>query len=152
MCSAREQESLSPGLAAAVALEAGPSGVAGLDSNAKPGGLDTEVFKKELLYSVDDLLAISKSKAEISTNSAKALTLMHLCRNKWCLEAAHYFVGTKVFNDNQVHCHFGLHSSETLEEYLAVQASFCKHKPKCWALPYSGVLDITAKFVETGLL
>lgn len=156
LCAARAEENSVPGLclvsAAAAAGVGSSSSVSGLDRDAEISGLDTKSLRKKLLYTVDDLMAISKTKTEVGANGEKALTLMHLCGNKWCLEAGHYFVGTKAFNDNQVHCHFGLHSVETLEEYLQVQASFCKHEPKCWALPYSGVLDTTAKFVETGLL
>jgi hypothetical protein len=125
---------------------------AGVESDgAKIAGLDSQFNRRPLLYTVADLEAVSKTKMEANANGEKALTIMHLCGNKWCLEASHLFVGSKAFNDNQVHCHFGLHSTITLEEYLQVQASFCKHKPKCWALPYKGVLDTTAKFVETGL-
>jgi Zinc-binding loop region of homing endonuclease len=100
----------------------------GLDSDTKLGGLDSK--PKKLLYTEEDLLAISKTKTDVGANGTKALTLMHLCGNKWCLEASHYFVGSKAFN-NQVHCHFGLHSAEMLEEYLGVQSLYCKHKPKC---------------------
>jgi hypothetical protein len=145
---ARAQESR---LVSAAAAAGGLPSISGLDGSAKLGGLDTEE-ESTLLYTVADLMAVSKSKTEVKANGEKALTIMHLCGNKWCLEASHYHVGTKAFNDNQVHCHFGLHSAATLEEYLQIQASYCKHEPKCWALPYEGALDLTAKFVETGLL
>lgn len=99
-----------------------------------------------LKFTVADLLSVSPSKTGV-----RAKTILHLCGNKWCCWPGHYFVGSKIFNDEQTACHKGLHNARTLEEYLEIQNSYCKHEPRCWALPYSGEYDLTPGFCETGL-
>jgi Zinc-binding loop region of homing endonuclease len=76
----------------------------------------------------------------------KALSIMHLCGNKWCMNPKHYFVGQKKYNDQQTMCHFGLHNSYTFEEYHSIQLNYCKHSTKCWANIYPAY-NITTKFV-----
>ncbi|SPQ96450.1 unnamed protein product (mitochondrion) [Plasmodiophora brassicae] len=63
-------------------------------------------------------------------------TLMHLCGNKWCLNAQHYFVGTKRYNDTQTHCHFGLFNAASDNDYDMIVQHYCKHSPKCFANVY----------------
>jgi len=101
-----------------------------------------------LLYTVADLQSVSQSKRKSETPPQ---TVMHLCGNKWCMNSGHFFVGSKTFNDQQGLCHWGLHHALSLEQYLGVQEHFCKHQPRCWAVPYSGVLDLAAAVCETGL-
>lgn len=47
--------------------------------------------------------------------------MLHLCGNKWCTWPGHFFVGTKVSNDEQTACHKGLHNAASLEDYVAIQ-------------------------------
>lgn len=100
----------------------------------------------DLKYSVDDLARVSASKSKKGV-----LTILHLCGNKWCCFPGHYFVGSKIYNDEQTACHKGLHNALSLEEYLQIQACYCKHEPKCWALPYAGIYNLTPGFCKTGL-
>ena len=102
----------------------------------------------ELLFSVTDLESVTQTKTK---TDAVAMTIMHLCGNKWCMNPGHFFVGTKVFNDDQCFCHRGLHNATSLAEYSAIQLCYCKHAPKCWALPYGGEYNLTARFCDTGI-
>lgn len=99
----------------------------------------------QLRYTIADLEGVSATKVK-----SGAYTVLHLCGNKWCCFSGHYFVGSKVYNDEQTACHKGLHNARSLEEYLQIQNSYCKHEPKCWALPYGGAYDLTPEFCETG--
>jgi hypothetical protein len=102
---------------------------------------------RNVLYTVADLESVSQSKK----NDASAKSVMHLCGNKWCMNSGHYFVGSKIFNEQQAFCHKGLHNANTLQEYLGIQHSYCKHQPKCWAIPYGGEFDLTTGFCATGI-
>lgn len=100
-----------------------------------------------LHFDVAGLKSVSPSKTLVD-----AKTVLHWCGNKWCCNPGHFYVGSKVYNDEQTSCHKGLHNAESVEQYLGIQASYCKHVPKCWALPYGGAFDLTPAFCETGVL
>jgi Zinc-binding loop region of homing endonuclease len=102
----------------------------------------------QLLFTIEDLESVQQSKVKWTTLPK---TVMHLCGNKWCMNPRHFFIGLKVFNDEQAYCHKGLHNVSSLAEYLMVQSCYCKHVPKCWGLCYSGELDVTPAFCATGL-
>ena len=101
----------------------------------------------EVLYTLQDLEGVTKSKRDSGST-----TIMHLCGNKWCFNPRHFFVGSKVFNDEQAYCHKGLHNAMTLQQYLAIREAYCGHDVKCWAMPYGGSFDLTVGFCATGLL
>ena len=115
------------------------------DLNEEPASVRL-IFPALINFTVADLLSVSPSK-----NLPGAKTVLHLCGNKWCCWAGHFFVGSKIFNDEQTACHKGLHNARSLEEYFQIQNSYCKHEPRCWAIPYSGVYNMTPEFCETGL-
>lgn len=102
----------------------------------------------KVLYTMADLEAISASKSK-SVNPTSSL--LHLCGNKWCMNPGHFFIGSKLFNDEQASCHKGLHNAASLDDYTGIREHYCKHEPKCWAMVYSGELDLTPGFCETGL-
>ncbi len=85
---------------------------------------------------------LSKSKLEAVSklkNEADALTVVHLCGHKWCLNSDHYRIRTKRYNDQQVFCHFGLQSAVDQREFKVMRDFYCKHLPnKCWTVNYSG--------------
>jgi len=84
--------------------------------------------------SMSKLEAVSKHK-----NEANALTVVHLCGHKWCLNADHYRIRTKKYNDQQVFCHFGLQSAVDHRELKTMRDFYCKHTPnKCWTINYGG--------------
>jgi hypothetical protein len=66
-----------------------------------------------------------------------ALTILHLCGHKWCMNPQHLAVGTKRYNDEQVHCHRGLQSAVSAEDIASVRAYYCRHSVKCWSIVYS---------------
>ena len=83
--------------------------------------------------------ALLRSVAKEKTNSATTtLTVMHLCGNKWCVEASHLVVGSKRYNDQQTSCHRGLQSATSLAEVEQVQDGYCRHTVKCWTVVYRG--------------
>lgn len=104
-------------------------------------------FPISLRFGVAELKSVSPSK-----NLPGAKTVLHWCGNKWCCNPGHFFVGSKIYNDEQTSCHKGLHNAESVEQYLGIQTCFCKHEPRCWALPYADAFDLTPAFCETGVL
>ena len=81
------------------------------------------------------LEAVSKQKNEVD-----ALTVVHLCGHKWCLNADHYRIRAKRYNDQQVFCHFGLQSAADHRELKTIRDFYCKHSPnKCWTINYQGL-------------
>ena len=122
-------------------------GNAGACNSLRVGGDGDRLRLPDMIrFSVSDLSQVSATKTKLG-----AKTVLHLCGNKWCCSSGHYFVGSKVFNDEQTSCHKGLHNAVSLEEYLQIQACYCKHEPKCWAMPCRDKLDLTPSFCETGM-
>lgn len=101
-----------------------------------------------VLYTTSDLESCSQSKTARSGSAPK--TIMHLCGNKFCMNPKHFFVGPKIYNDEQAFCHKGLHNACSLVEYLAIQTCYCKHVPVCWAMPYRGQKKLVSGFCGTG--
>lgn len=73
--------------------------------------------------------------------SPDALTIMHLCGNKWCLEGTHLFVGRKKYNDGQVSCHRHLQMAGSVDLIDGFRRDYCPHAVKCWAVVYKDGLD-----------
>lgn len=99
-----------------------------------------------LYFTLDDLMSLHPEKS--TRYDAEIMSLMHLCGNKWCVNCRHYYVGTKVYNDQQAACHFGLHNALTPENYHAIQDHYCKHSVKCWANLYSFPFNTTKGFMS----
>jgi hypothetical protein len=84
------------------------------------------------------LRSVARDKSSLPSNTAKPLTVMHLCGNKWCVEGGHLVVGRKSYNDQQTACHRGLQSATTSAEVDQIWASYCRHTVKCWTVVYRG--------------
>lgn len=101
-------------------------------------------FSKRLIvntpsFNLEQLRSVSRSKAKKNPK-----TILHLCGNKCCCSVKDFPIGAKIFNHEQTYCHKGLHNAHANEQYLAIQNAFCKHEPRCWAMPYEDGLDLTA--------
>lgn len=78
------------------------------------------------------LNAVSRSKKE-----DQALTIVHLCGHKWCLNTDHYRVRAKKYNDEQEYCHFGLQKAADPQKLDMIRYWYCGHRPiACWTINY----------------
>ncbi|KAJ5215063.1 hypothetical protein N7468_010742 [Penicillium chermesinum] len=71
-------------------------------------------------------------------NSNAPMMVRHLCGHRWCMAPKHYAVGTKRTYEEQLSCHRGLHSAQSLKDYELVARTYCQHTPRCWAVLYKG--------------
>lgn len=76
-----------------------------------------------------------------------ALTILHLCGHKWCMNPSHYDIGSKKLNDQQTYCHRFLQSATSTSEYEATQ-ELCRHKKKCWSIAYRSMYADTHHWVD----
>lgn len=98
------------------------------------------------VVTVDRLAQVTPFKQEDN-----ALTVLHLCGHKWCMNVNHYQVGYKLFNEQQVYCHHFLHNSTTAEEYEEAR-KLCDHRRKCWTNVYTGALNDGKGFYPNGII
>lgn len=98
-------------------------------------------YRNETTFSSYDISQVTQEKRELN-----ALTIMHLCGNKWCMNYRHYYIGSKQYNDQQSMCHFGLQNSTNQENYDSIQRHYCKHIPKCNANVYKAPLNLINPF------
>ncbi|KAL8827353.1 MAG: hypothetical protein Q9170_007049 [Blastenia crenularia] len=84
-------------------------------------------------FTIPKLEAVSPDKIEDS-----ALTIVHHCGHKWCVNIQHLDIKTKRYNDEQVGCHRGLQSATDQGEYETVHEIYCRHPEKCWSIAYEG--------------